>query len=243
MRIAIVIVGEPRYHAVTTAEIRDKIVRPLQRQDHAVDVILSMWNCRLPPGRQEGSRQNHQLQADASMRVRKPEEQTLIARILQPKMAAFLEKPAFSAAPYVPHTRSGTFTWGMMCQHHGWNFAAQQLQLCEDLYGYQYDTIMRLRLDAHFHHDIELPSPLDAIYVPMIEGHMKKPFNPGEMCNDQIAVGPRTQMLQALRILQHYPDFVQAKFAISPETVVHYHLVHILKCGFKTFPLRYHLQR
>lgn len=242
MRIAVVITGEPRYHVETTPRIRDLIVQPLRLAGNQVDVLLCLWDSRLPPG-QLAARQNHVPHMDASARIKKPEEHILINRILRPKLALYLDKPAFTAAPYIPATKHGTNTWGMMCQHKSWNLAAQQVQICEELYGYQYDVIIRLRLDAHFHHDILLPTPMDAIYVPECEGHTSRNFNAGFMCNDQIALGPRLLMMQFLRLIQHYPEFMRARFELTPETIVHHYLVHVLQCGFKTFPLRYHLQR
>lgn len=242
MRIALVVVGEPRYHAETTQRLRELIVQPLQLAGHAVDVILLLWNSRLPAG-QLANRGNHVATDDASARIRKPEEHQIISRMLRPKFAAFLDKPSFSAEAYIPHTKPGTNCWGMMCQHYSWNLAAQQIPICEELYGYHYDAIMRLRLDANFHHEISLPTSLDTIYVPAVEGHMKKPFNPAQMCNDQIAIGPRTLMLQFLRLLQHYPNFIRDKLLLTPESVVHHYLRHIMRCDFKTFPLAYNLQR
>jgi hypothetical protein len=242
MRIAVVITGEPRYHVETTPRLRDMIVQPLRLVGHQVDVLLCLWDSRLPPG-QIANRQNHTVVQDGSARIKKPEEHVLINRIMRPKLALYLDKPQFNAGQYVSATRQGTNTWGMMCQHKSWNLAAQQVQICEELYGYQYDCIIRLRLDAHFHHEILLPLPMDSVYVPECEGHTNKNFNPAHMCNDQIALGPRILMLQFLRLIQHYPEFARANFPLTPETVVHYHLQHVLQCGFKTFPLKYHLQR
>lgn len=241
MRIAVVFTGEPRYHAEVARRIRELIVDPLRVARHEVDVILAMWNTRLPPGTMT-PRENFNLTTDPSTRHWKPDEHMIVTRMFRPVMASFFDKPKMDAAPYLAATNAGTNIWGMYCQHHSWMIAGKLVRCCERLYG-KYDCIIRLRLDLNFHHPIALPEPMDAIYVPRIEGHTSKPFNLHADCNDQMALGPRKLMYRYLRLVHSYARLSTAGFAMTPERVVHFYLHQIVGCGFRTFPLRYNIHR
>lgn len=241
MRIALIITGEPRYHPEVTRKIRELIIDELRTKGHLVDVIFAMWNTRLPPG-QITPRSNATPTKDPTLRLWLPDEHTAITRLLKPVMTSFMTKPEMSVAHLVPHTHKGTNCWGMYSQHYSWYVAGRLVRACEQLYG-KYDAILRIRLDLNFHHAITLPEPLDSLYVPEVEGHTTKPFDPRHCCNDQVALGPRDKMFRYLRLVKAYDKFVAAGFQMTPEAVLHNYLVHITQMGFKTFPLRYNIHR
>jgi hypothetical protein len=241
MRIAVLICGEPRFFSSTVQQFCRHILDPLRAAGHEVDCLLSLWRNRLVPG-QRLQRPNHLTTQDPTQRVWQPAEHTAIIRMLRPVMSTFIEKSHFDVQPYVPKTNGGTNTYGLYSQHYSWYLAGQLLKIYEEFHGV-YDCLIRTRLDLNFEHTIALPAEMNAIYVPAVEGHVKRPFNVHCDCNDQFALGPRNLMLPALQLVRHYDELLSAPFQWTPERLLHHFLTVKLGCGFRTFPLSYQLQR
>lgn len=242
MRLAVVVVGEPRHFRTTTQRFREYIVEKLRADRHVVDVIVSCWASRVCPG--DPIIRNSQITArDATPRIRNYLEHAEIVRMLEPVSYAFTEKPAVDVTWFCNHFLPTVNLYGMFCQHLSWRHAMRMLEATEQLRGVQYDGILRTRLDNHFLHPITLP-PLHAVHVPATEGCVGSTFDPNIFVNDQLAVGPRQAMLQMLDVYSHYEQLakLQNRFEL-PEHLVCYYLRKLLGHAFELFPLAYRLQR
>jgi hypothetical protein len=242
MRLAVVVVGEPRHFRATTQKFREYIVEKLRADKHQVDVIISCWTTRTPVG-EITARHNQFTDRDSTPRIRNYAEHAEIVRMLEPINYTFMEKPNVDVKWFLPHFMPTVNVYGMFCQHLSWRHAARLVTATEEAHGIQYDAIIRTRLDNHFLHPIKLPE-VKSIRVPATEGYNGSQFDPNIFVNDQMGLGPRRIMLQMMDVYSHYARLakLQKRYDL-PEHLVCYYLRKLLKCGFELFPLEYRLQR